>query len=59
MALRRAIPGSNTDVKTMQRVLEDIAFKLRIPQRKPWQQMTEDIIRATAIVNNESQVNGF
>ena len=41
----------------MQKALEDIAFKLRIPQRKPWQQMTEDIIKATSIVDNEAQVS--
>ena len=40
----------------MQRALENIAFKLRIPQRKPWQQMTEDVVKATTIVNNEAQV---
>lgn len=41
----------------MQKALEDIAFKLRIPQRKPWQQMTEDVVKATTIVNNEAQVS--
>ena len=56
VALRRSIPASNADVRNMQRALEDIAFKLRIPQRKPWQQMTEDVIKATSIVNNEAQV---
>lgn len=59
VALRRAIPGTNTDVKNMQRALEDIAFKLRIPQRKPWQQMTDDVIKATTIVNNDSKVRAF
>lgn len=57
VALRRSIPASNQDVRNMQKALEDIAFKLRIPQRKPWQQMTEDIIKATSIVNNEAQVS--
>ena len=56
VALRRSIPASNADVRNMQKALEDIAFKLRIPQRKPWQQMTEDVIKATSIVNNEAQV---
>lgn len=57
VALRRSIPASNQDVRNMQKALEDIAFKLRIPQRKPWQQMTEDVIKATSIVNNEAQVS--
>lgn len=57
VALRRAIPASNQDVRNMQKALEDIAFKLRIPQRKPWQQMTEDVVKATTIVNNEAQVS--
>ena len=55
-ALRRAIPAANKDVKEMQRALEDIAFKLRIPQRKPWQQMLEDIVRVTKLVNDEEKV---
>ena len=55
-ALRRSIPATNQDVRQVQRSLEDISFKLRIPQRKPWQQMTDDIVKATSIVNNESKV---
>ena len=43
----------------MQRSLEDIAFKLRIPQRKPWQQMVDDIIRVTKIVNDDAKVGSF
>ena len=41
----------------MQRALEDISFKLRIPQRKPWQAMAEDIVKATKIMNNEQKVD--
>lgn len=54
-ALRRAIPATNPEMKAVQRELEDIAFKLRIPQRKPWQQMTNDIVRATKIVYDEGK----
>ena len=36
-ALRRSIPAFNGDVREIQSTLERVAFKLRIPQRKPWQ----------------------
>jgi hypothetical protein len=35
-ALRRSIPAFNSEVKRLQSSMEDIAFLLRIPQRKPW-----------------------
>ena len=55
-ALRRSIPATNPDIKQVQRNLEDIAFKLRIPQRKPWAQMTDDIVRATKIMYDDTKV---
>lgn len=55
-ALRRSIPASNQEVRNVQRALEDISFKLRIPQRKPWQQMTDDIVKATKIMVDDQKV---
>jgi len=55
-ALRRAIPASNPEVRNVQRALEDISFKLRIPQRKPWQAMTDDIVKATKVMVDEQKV---
>jgi hypothetical protein len=45
-----------TDVRTVQSSLEDVAFKLRIPQRKPWDQMTAAVTAAAAIVNTPNKV---
>lgn len=42
-ALRRSIPAFNKDVKDVQARMEDISFKLRIPQRKPWQGMADNV----------------
>lgn len=30
--------------------LEDVAFQLRIPQRKPWQAMLDNVAAASAVV---------
>lgn len=49
-ALRRAIPAFNPDVREVQTKLEDVAFKLRIPQRKPWQAMADDVGAAAAVM---------
>lgn len=42
-ALRRSIPAFNEDVAKVQSALEDVAYLLRIPQRKPWGSMTADL----------------
>ena len=34
----------------MQGALEDVAFKLRIPQRKPWPAMADDVAAAGRVV---------
>jgi hypothetical protein len=36
----------------MQKTLEEIAFLLRIPQRKPWGNMASDVAAALAAFNN-------
>ncbi|KAK9808478.1 hypothetical protein WJX73_010340 [Symbiochloris irregularis] len=55
-ALRRSIPAFNTDVLTIQKKLEDITYKLRIPQRKPWPEMAKDIAAATNVVQSRDKV---
>ena len=49
-ALRRAIPAVNEEVRRVQGALEDVAFKLRIPQRKPWPAMADDVAAAARVV---------
>jgi hypothetical protein len=53
-ALRRAIPAFNADVKRAQRDLEGVQFRLRIPQRKPWAQMADDVAAAAALAADEA-----
>ena len=55
-ALRRSIPAFNKDVKNIQARLEDIAFKLRIPQRKPWQGMSDNIAASIALAQQPDKV---
>jgi hypothetical protein len=56
-ALRRAIPAFNGDVRDVQTKLEDVAFKLRIPQRKPWQAMADDVSAAQAVLIQPDKVS--
>ena len=56
-ALRRSIPAFNKDVREVQTKLEDVAFKLRIPQRKPWPAMVDDVRAASAIVAQPDRVS--
>ncbi|KAF6262263.1 permease family-domain-containing protein [Scenedesmus sp. NREL 46B-D3] len=51
-ALRRSIPAFNPEVQAMQKTLENIAFLLRIPQRKPWGNMAADVATALAAFDN-------
>ena len=55
-ALRRAIPAFNAEVKDLQGCLEDITFKLRIPQRKPWGTMQGDVTKAQLLLSKRDQV---
>ena len=55
-ALRRAIPAFNPDVREVQTKLEDVAFKLRIPQRKPWQAMADDVGAAAGVMARPEKV---
>ena len=55
-ALRRSIPAFNKDVKEVQARLEDVAFKLRIPQRKPWHGMADNIAASQAIAQQPDKV---
>ena len=56
-ALRRSIPAFNKDVREVQTKLEDVAFKLRIPQRKPWAPMADDVKSASSIVAQPERVS--
>lgn len=55
-ALRRSIPAFNKDVKDIQARLEDVAFKLRIPQRKPWQGMADNIAASLVLAQQPDKV---
>jgi cyclophilin family peptidyl-prolyl cis-trans isomerase len=55
-ALRRAIPAFNQDVKTIQKELEAIQYKLRIPQRKPWAAMSDDLAGAVEIASSDQRM---
>ena len=52
-ALRRATPAFNPDVEALQRRMEDIAYLLRIPQRKPWGSMAQGVEAALALVTEQ------
>ena len=54
-ALRRAIPAVNEEVRRVQGALEDVAFKLRIPQRKPWPAMADDVTAAAKVVGQRDK----
>ena len=56
VALRRSIPAFNDDVATIQSKLESIQFKLRIPQRKPWSAMSQDVEEARKLAENEDMM---
>jgi cyclophilin family peptidyl-prolyl cis-trans isomerase len=53
-ALRRSIPAFNPDVLAVQKRVENVAFLLRIPQRKPWGSMAADVDAALALVQGSS-----
>ena len=55
-ALRRSIPAFNKDVKDVQTRMEDNAYKLRIPQRKPWQQMAENVTASVVLAQQPEKV---
>jgi hypothetical protein len=43
-------------MSVVQKKLEDIAFLLRIPQRKPWGNMAADVAAALAAFDNRPQL---
>lgn len=53
VALRRAVPVVNTSLREMQNSLEDIFPLLRIPQRKPYGTMTNDVQKAIKIATEK------
>lgn len=54
-ALRRSVPAVNPAVSAARASLESVAFRLRIPQRKPWDAMLLDVDAAAATLNNRSK----
>jgi cyclophilin family peptidyl-prolyl cis-trans isomerase len=56
VALRRAIPGNNGYMRSVQSKLESIQFKLRIPQRKPWGAIAEDATSAAITMGQVDKV---
>ncbi|KAI8474603.1 MAG: cyclophilin-type peptidyl-prolyl cis-trans isomerase [Monoraphidium minutum] len=55
-ALRRATPAFNADVQTLQRRMENIAFLLRIPQRKPWGSMAADVSESLKLFEDRQRL---
>ena len=53
----RSIPAFNNDLREVQNRMEDVAFKLRIPQRKPWDAMAKNVARSQALVAQRDKVN--
>jgi cyclophilin family peptidyl-prolyl cis-trans isomerase len=49
-ALRRAIPALNPGVAKMQQKMEEVAYFLRIPQRKPWASMASNVTACLALL---------
>lgn len=54
-ALRRSVPAVNPDVAAARASLESVAFKLRIPQRKPWDAMLSDVDAAARTLADRSK----
>ena len=54
-ALRRAVPAINPEAGRVQSKLEEAAYLLRIPQRKPWGTMSGDVSDSLAIVRNDRE----
>lgn len=54
--LARSIPAFNADVQAIQKTLEDIAYLLRIPQRKPWGNMTADVAAALSALDDRPRL---
>jgi hypothetical protein len=52
----RSIPAFNPQVATIQKTLENTAFLLRIPQRKPWGNMAADVATVLKAFDNRDQL---
>lgn len=57
-ALRRSIPAFNRAVSELQELLEDVQYRLRIPQRKPWKDMQSNVMRAQEIAGTKIVYDG-
>ena len=54
-ALRRSTPAVNTQMIEVQQKLEEVAYLLRIPQRKQWDRMQGNILTCVDKINNNRQ----
>jgi cyclophilin family peptidyl-prolyl cis-trans isomerase len=54
-ALRRSIPVFNEHIASLQGELESVQYLLRIPQRKPWQNMAESVATAVELANYDDK----
>eukprot|EP00877_Chromochloris_zofingiensis_P007222 jgi/Chrzof1/2753/Cz11g28010.t1_CYP37 len=52
----RSIPAFNANVASLQKSMEEIAFLLRIPQRKPWGNMASNVTRSLQMFDDSSQL---
>lgn len=57
-ALRRSIPAFNPTVAEVQSSMEDVAYFLRIPQRKPWADMSDRISKALNLLGTPELLVG-
>ena len=57
LSVFRSIPAFNNDLREVQNRMEDVAFKLRIPQRKPWDAMSKNVSRSQALVAQRDKVS--
>lgn len=56
LCMCRSIPAFNPQVATIQKTLENTAFLLRIPQRKPWGNMASDVAVVLKAFDNRDQL---
>ena len=58
-ALRRSTPVMNAEMADIQNKLEDVAFLLRIPQRKQWDKMEQKVTECRDKAKSEGEIRGI
>eukprot|EP00747_Dinoflagellata_sp_TGD_P179985 gnl/TRDRNA2_/TRDRNA2_31694_c1_seq1.p1 gnl/TRDRNA2_/TRDRNA2_31694_c1~~gnl/TRDRNA2_/TRDRNA2_31694_c1_seq1.p1 ORF type:complete len:476 (+),score=59.12 gnl/TRDRNA2_/TRDRNA2_31694_c1_seq1:149-1429(+) len=56
IALRRAIPSVSKEMSEVQANIEEVGRYLRIPQRKPWDSMQDNVDKSKAILESPSLI---